>query len=119
VGELRVIDRLFNITQLSYFGIILKEVYLGCRLTVGDPILKSLYSAKYQLCLELLVEARKEAGVTQQVLAKKLGRPQSFVSKIENGERRVDVVEFLVLCRAVGADPYVLLRKVEGTGRRN
>lgn len=56
--------------------------------------------------------------MTQIALAEKLGRPQSFVSKVENGDRRVDVVEFLAISRSVGADPCALLRKVEGTRRR-
>jgi transcriptional regulator with XRE-family HTH domain len=49
----------------------------------------------YRLFLELLIKARKDAGVTQEQLAKRLNRPQSFVSKCENGERRLDVIELL------------------------
>ena len=49
----------------------------------------------------LLVEARRDAGLTQVALAKKLGRPQSFVSKFERGERRLDVTEFLDVARAL------------------
>lgn len=59
------------------------------------------------------MEERKRAGITQEELAKKLDRPQSFISKVENGERRIDVVEFLVLARHLGSDPYALLRRVE------
>jgi len=43
-------------------------------------------------------------------LAKRLGRPQSFVAKYEGGERRLDVVEFMTVARAIGADPVALLR---------
>jgi len=75
--------------------------------------LKSLYSDRYRFFLELLIEARKNSGITQQQLAKKLGRPQSFVSKVENGERRIDVVEFVMFSEHLGADPHSLLRKIE------
>lgn len=62
--------------------------------------------------LGLLIEARKAAGLTQQQLAAKLRRPQSFVSKIENGERRLDVVEFLTICRHVSADPHAIIEQI-------
>ncbi|MBZ0217394.1 MAG: helix-turn-helix domain-containing protein, partial [Fimbriimonadaceae bacterium] len=58
-------------------------------------LVKSVYSEKYQKLLALLIEARLASSVTQQQLADELGRPQSFVSKFERGERRIDVVEFL------------------------
>ena len=59
---------------------------------------------------ELLVEARQAAGLTQVELAEHLDRPQSFVSKYENGERRLDVVEFLEVMDATGTDPAKLIR---------
>jgi transcriptional regulator with XRE-family HTH domain len=46
-----------------------------------------------------------DADMTQQAVAEKLGRPQSFVAKIESGERRLDIVEFAAFCRAVGRAP--------------
>jgi transcriptional regulator with XRE-family HTH domain len=58
------------------------------------------------------VEARKEAGLTQVDLAKHLSRPQSFVSKFERGERRLDVIEFLDVAEAIGIDPYKFLLKI-------
>ncbi|MFZ5756940.1 MAG: helix-turn-helix domain-containing protein [Pseudomonadota bacterium] len=76
--------------------------------------MKSLHSQPYQALLTLLLEARRKAAITQTDLADKLGRPQSFVSKYERGERRLDVVEFLEVCRGIGADPYKLLKKIEG-----
>jgi transcriptional regulator with XRE-family HTH domain len=61
----------------------------------------------------LLVEARKEAGLTQIDLAQRLSLPQSFVSKFERGERRLDVIEFLDIVAALGIDPYKFLSKLE------
>lgn len=53
----------------------------------------SIYSARYQEFLRRLREARVESGLTQRQVAEKLGEPQSFVSRCESGERRVDIIE--------------------------
>lgn len=53
----------------------------------------SIYSARYQEFLRRLREARVESGLTQGQVAQKLGEPQSFVSRCESGERRVDIIE--------------------------
>lgn len=66
---------------------------------------KSVFTDAYRELLDLLVETRKAAGITQVELAKRLGRPQPFVSYFERGERRVDVVEFVVIARALGIAP--------------
>jgi transcriptional regulator with XRE-family HTH domain len=58
------------------------------------------------------VAARERAGVTQQELADRTEKPQSFVSKFETGERRLDVVEFITIARAIGADPVALVRQL-------
>jgi transcriptional regulator with XRE-family HTH domain len=71
---------------------------------------KSLKSPEYARLIEALVAVRKRAGVRQQALAKKLGRPQSFIAKYESGERRIDVVEFIAIARALDADPVKLFR---------
>jgi transcriptional regulator with XRE-family HTH domain len=71
---------------------------------------KSLKSAEYARLIELLVAVRHESGMRQQALAKKLSRPQSFIAKYEGGERRLDVVEFIAIARALGADPLKLFR---------
>lgn len=63
--------------------------------------------------IELLVQARKDAGITQVELGKRLGQRQTFVSKFEFGERRLDVAEFVAVCRAIGADPYDIIRSAE------
>ena len=73
--------------------------------------MKSIYSKDYEAVISALVAARKAAGVTQVQLAEKLGKPQSYVSKIENRERRLDIVEFFHICRAINADALGTLRK--------
>ena len=62
----------------------------------------SVRSARYQQFLARLRAARQEAGLTQEQVARKLGKPQSFVSKSETGERRVDAVEFADFARLYG-----------------
>jgi transcriptional regulator with XRE-family HTH domain len=71
---------------------------------------KSVHSAGQAAFRELMIRARKAAGLTQHELANRLRRPQSFVAKYEGGERRVDVVEFIEICKAVEADPNKLLK---------
>lgn len=73
-------------------------------------LVKSLHSADQLTFRELMIKARKNAGLTQQELANRLKRPQSFVAKYEGGERRLDVVEFVVIAQAIGADPVRILR---------
>lgn len=75
--------------------------------------MKTIHDARYQTLLDLLLEARDNAGLTQKELANRLGRPQSFVSKTENAERRLDVIEFMDVCRGIGADPFELLRRLD------
>lgn len=73
---------------------------------------KSIHSTGQLAFCELMTETRKTAGLTQHELAKRLKRPQSFVAKYEGGEGRVDVVEFISICRAIAADPVKLLKKL-------
>lgn len=71
---------------------------------------KSLYSPTYERFLLELRRARIAAGVTQVEAAERLGRPQSFISKCESGERRVDIAEYLALCQAFGIDPCDIIK---------
>lgn len=63
---------------------------------------KTIFSKEYALFLKLLREARRQSGLTQEELAKRLGQTQSFVSKCERGERRIDVIELRHFCAAIG-----------------
>jgi transcriptional regulator with XRE-family HTH domain len=71
---------------------------------------KSVHSPAQQVFRRLMIKARKQVKLTQRQLAKRLGKPQSFVAKYEGGERRLDVVEFLGVMRAIGGDPVRLVK---------
>lgn len=64
----------------------------------------SLHSHYYQIFRSLLISARKKSGLTQVQIAKELGKPQSFISKYERGERRLDFTEFIELAGILGID---------------
>ncbi|WP_411505445.1 helix-turn-helix domain-containing protein [Brucella anthropi] len=58
----------------------------------------------------MLIAARKDAGITQVELGKRIGQRQTFVSKFEQGERRLDIAEFIIISRAIGTDPHRIIR---------
>lgn len=74
--------------------------------------MKSVHSARYKKLLRLLIEARQEKGLTQDAVAKRLGKLQPYVSKYESGERRLDVVEFITVARALDVDPLGLFKEL-------
>ena len=85
--------------------------------TVGDALQgrkHSAFSRGYKLFLSQLRETRLAAGLTQQDLARRLGQSQSFVSKCERGERRVDVIELRAFCLAFGVSFPTFVRRLEG-----
>jgi transcriptional regulator with XRE-family HTH domain len=73
---------------------------------------KSTHSDEYGFVLQKLIAMRAEAGFTQQQLADALEREQSFVWRIEHGERRLDVVEFFWVCEALGQDAKEIYGKL-------
>jgi transcriptional regulator with XRE-family HTH domain len=70
--------------------------------TIRDP--------RYKRLLAELAKARKYSAITQQELAKKLKKPQSYVSKYESGERRLDIIEFLEICVILKTDYKKILK---------
>lgn len=72
---------------------------------------KTLHSAEQEAFVALLRELRSTAGLTQAELAERLGRHQSFVSKVESGERRIDLVELHRYCTVLGVDLVKVVRR--------
>lgn len=73
---------------------------------------KTLGSPRQRALIEFLISRREAAGLTQADLAKQLGEYQSFVARLESGQRRIDVVEFLALADALKFDPCKALRAI-------
>jgi transcriptional regulator with XRE-family HTH domain len=71
-----------------------------------------LYSQRYESVRQILRETRKQADLTQIELAEKLGRGQSYVSKVERGEQYVDLIEFLEWCEACKTPPSKVVAKI-------
>ena len=76
---------------------------------------RTIRSEGHEALRRELIDARKRAGLTQAQLAERLRCHQSFVARIENGERRVDVVELVTLARAIGIRAVDLLEAVEAS----
>lgn len=85
---------------------------------------KSIHTDEYAVLLELLREARSSAGLTQTELAERLGQSQSFVTKMETGDRRLDVVQLRTVCLTLGTTLPALVARLEerlsaNSGRRS
>lgn len=74
---------------------------------------KSIHHPDYKKLLRLLRRAREDAGLTQEEVAIKLDEHQSFVSKYESGERRLDLVELRWICKALGINLSTLVKQFE------
>ena len=79
----------------------------------------AVFSPAYKRLVEVLVAARNEAGLTQVQLAQRLGKPQSYVSKVERAERRIDVIEFAAIADAVQVSAPMLLARALTTAHKN
>lgn len=74
---------------------------------------KTIFGGGHPHLVAVLTEARQKSGLTQAQLADRVQKDQTFISIIERGQRRVDVLEFVALARAMGADPKQLFAEVE------
>ncbi|KQV16756.1 XRE family transcriptional regulator [Rhizobium sp. Root1203] len=77
---------------------------------------KTLGSERHKALIALLIAKREDASLTQTELASKLGEYQSFVARLESGQRRVDVVEFLELSRILNFDAMEALATILRVG---
>jgi predicted transcriptional regulator len=95
--------------RISYFGILVNTLLFLW--SVG----KTIYSAGQEKLQKLLISTREKAGLTQAAVANKLNRPQSFVSKYESGERRLDLIELAEICKAMGTSLVEFVKQFERT----
>lgn len=91
----------------------------------GRTSTKARLADELMLLGEVLATARERAGVKQSDAAARLGAPASWLSKVENGTRRLDVIELLHLAEAIGVDPAEILHElqqrlaIQGAGPRS
>jgi transcriptional regulator with XRE-family HTH domain len=79
---------------------------------------KSIHVKEYHIVVSLLRELREKKGLTQKDLAESIGSDQTFVSKIEIGERRIDVIELRLICKALGLGIVDFVRLLEARIRK-
>lgn len=82
-------------------------------------MVRSLRTSGHRAMMQVLTETRKSKGITQQDLADRLSRPQSYIAKVETGERRLDVVEFIEWASAIDSSPPELISAIMNTDRRD
>ncbi|PIE46650.1 MAG: transcriptional regulator [Gammaproteobacteria bacterium] len=75
--------------------------------------MKTIYKAKYKKIIQILVKTRKQSVITQQQLADKLKKPQSYIAKTEKYERKLDILEFIELCEALGLTASEVIKEIE------
>ena len=85
---------------------------------MASQLPKSIYSERHKKLRALLTAARKSAGLTQTVVADRLGKPPSYVAKYEGGDRRLDVLEFLDVADAIGIEPGEFILSLRGTATK-
>lgn len=73
----------------------------------------SIHSNEHLWLRELFLNRRKELGLSQRALANKLGLIFSFISKVETGDRRLDIFEFMAYCKGLDLDPIEVLQEIE------
>jgi transcriptional regulator with XRE-family HTH domain len=81
----------------------------------GLELAKTRRSKRYKALIGLLVARREVAGMTQSDLAARLGKSKSFVARLESGQRRITVVEFMTLAKILRFDPYKVISTLEKT----
>ena len=74
--------------------------------------MQTIRSKRHRYLVKAVIEARERAGISQAELARRFRQYQSFIARLESGERRIDVVEFLALAEAIGFDPVEMLLEI-------
>lgn len=74
---------------------------------------KSIHSFEHEFLRQYLVNRRKELELTQRELAKRMGVIYSFIGKVEIGDRRLDIIEFIQYCAAIELDPTKVINEIK------
>lgn len=100
--------------NIVYFGLFEKRLHSSSLSSkTSFKLDKSIHSHEYVVFLKLLRDSRQDAGLSQVSLASKLSETQTFVSKCERGERRLDVIELRTWCHALGVTLPLFLEQLD------
>ena len=98
---------------LVHFGIIHDGILSFAFAKGKGRMEKTIYTREYAVLLRILKEAREKAEMTQVQLAEKLSQSQSFVSKFERGDRRIDVIQLRTICQVIGVSMHDFVQRLE------
>ena len=84
-----------------------------------DSTMKTIYQQRYQTLIDCLISARKQAKLTQADIAHQLGKPQSYIAKIEGKDRKIDVLEYVEICEVLDLQPSEIIKIIENTQNQN
>ncbi len=75
--------------------------------------MKTIYQQRYQILIDRLISARKQANLSQAETAQQLGKPQSYIAKIEGRDRKLDILEYVELCDVLKIQPSEIIKIIE------
>ena len=84
-----------------------------------DSTMKTIYQQRHQTLIDCLISARKQAKLTQADIAHQLGKPQSYIAKIEGKDRKIDVLEYVEICEVLDLQPSEIIKIIENTQNQN
>ncbi len=79
----------------------------------NNKIKKSIHAKEYHSVISMIREYRESKGFTQKELAAKIGTDQTFISKVENSERRLDIIELRTICKALDISLVDFIQELE------
>ncbi|MDG2958130.1 helix-turn-helix domain-containing protein [Exercitatus varius] len=86
--------------------------YIAPKIGAMGNIRLSIHSFEHSWLRDFLLKRRKELGLSQRALGMKMGVVHSFIGKVETGDRRLDIFEFITYCRALELDPVEVIREI-------
>lgn len=88
-------------------------MYIAPKIGAMGNLRLSIHSSEYSWLRERLLNRRLELGYTQRALGEKMGVIHSFIGKVETGERRLDIFEFITYCEILELDPVELIKEIQ------
>lgn len=89
------------------------QLYIAPKIGSMGNLRLSIYSSEHVWLRELFLKRRLELGLTQRALGEKMGVLYSFIGKVETGDRRLDIFEFMAYCQGLELDPLEVIKEIQ------